>query len=83
MKCTFCGKEIPRGTGKMYVKKDARILYFCSMKCEKNLLKLHRKPRTTEWTNEYHNIKKGIKRAEDSETDNLIKEEEENVSETD
>lgn len=50
MKCTFCGKEIPPGTGKMYIKKDAKIFYFCSKKCEKNLLKLKRKPNVTKWS---------------------------------
>jgi len=53
MKCSFCGEEIERGTGKMYVKKDGKILYFCSMKCEKNMLKLGRKPLQTKWTKFY------------------------------
>ena len=61
VKCTFCGKNIPAGTGKMYVKKDGKIFYFCSNKCEKNMIKLGRKARTTGWTNEYHNVKKGVK----------------------
>ena len=42
-KCTFCGNNIEKGTGKIYVKKDAKILYFCSSKCEKNHIKLGRK----------------------------------------
>lgn len=50
-KCTFCGNEIERGSGKMMVKRDGKILHFCSGKCEKNLLKLKRKPLTTRWTN--------------------------------
>jgi len=50
MKCSFCGKVIKPGTGKMYVKKDAKILYFCSSKCEKNLLKLKRNPLKIKWT---------------------------------
>jgi len=53
VKCSFCGKTIPQGTGLMYVKKDAKIIYFCSRKCEKNLLKLKRKPRTQKWTESY------------------------------
>lgn len=53
MKCSFCGTEIARGTGKMFVKKDGVIFYFCSIKCEKNLLKLKRQPQQTEWTNAY------------------------------
>jgi large subunit ribosomal protein L24e len=51
-KCSFCGVEIEKGTGKMLVKKDGKIFYFCSMKCEKNLTKLKRKPRTKQWTEE-------------------------------
>lgn len=48
-KCSFCKTEIPRGTGKMHVKNDGRILYFCSNKCSKNLLKLKRKPADQKW----------------------------------
>jgi large subunit ribosomal protein L24e len=55
--CTFCGQVIPPGTGKMYVRKDARILYFCSRRCEKNLHKLGRNPRTTSFTAEAHKSK--------------------------
>jgi len=50
MDCTFCGKVLAKGTGTMYVKKDAKIFYFCTSKCEKNLLKLKRVPRHTTWT---------------------------------
>ena len=49
-KCTFCGEDIRKGTGLIYVKKDGKIFNFCSKKCEKNLLKLKRKPITTKWT---------------------------------
>ncbi len=56
--CTFCGNQIPVGTGKMYVKKDARILWFCSRRCEKNTLKLERNPRTTLYTAEARKAKK-------------------------
>ncbi len=58
MKCSFCGKEIPKGTGIMYVQKTGKILYFCSRKCEKNMIQLKRKPRTTKFTEEYHELKK-------------------------
>ncbi|MBS3102590.1 50S ribosomal protein L24e [Candidatus Woesearchaeota archaeon] len=57
-KCTFCGNNLKRGTGKMYVQKDAKILYFCSMKCEKNMLKLKRKPITTKWSSRYEKQRK-------------------------
>ncbi|RLE39652.1 50S ribosomal protein L24e [Candidatus Woesearchaeota archaeon] len=57
-RCDFCKKVIERGTGKIYVKSDGKILYFCSSKCEKNTFKLNRKSRETKWTREYHKLKK-------------------------
>lgn len=36
----------------MYVKTDGKILNFCSSKCNKNMLKLNRKPRDFKWTSE-------------------------------
>ncbi len=57
-RCTFCGKIITKGTGKMYVKIDGKVLNFCSNKCEKNMLKLRRKPRNLKWTEEFQQIKK-------------------------
>lgn len=53
VKCSFCGVEISQGTGLIYVQKDAKVLNFCSRKCEKNLLKLNRKARTTKWTDSF------------------------------
>ena len=44
-KCTFCGETLTTGTGKMYVKKDGKVLYFDKSKCQKNMLNLNRKPR--------------------------------------
>ncbi len=51
--CSFCGYEIEPGTGKMYVRRDGRVFYFCSGKCEKNMLKLRRKARKLKWTKHY------------------------------
>ena len=48
--CSFCGNEIEPGTGKLYVKKDGNVLYFCKNKCQKNMLKLKRIPRKVKWT---------------------------------
>ncbi len=59
MKCTFCSKNIAQGTGKIIVDNRGKLFYFCSTKCEKNLLKLNRKPRTTRWTGEFQREKKG------------------------
>lgn len=49
MKCSFCKEEIERGTGKIYSQRDGTRFYFCSGKCEKNMLKLKRKPRKVKW----------------------------------
>ncbi|ADC64790.1 Ribosomal protein L24E [Ferroglobus placidus DSM 10642] len=51
--CSFCGYDIELGTGKMVVRRDGRILYFCSRKCEKNMLELKRNPRKLKWTKYY------------------------------
>jgi len=48
-RCSFCGSEIPRGVGIMYVKNDGTVLYFCSSKCRKNMLILKRKPYRVKW----------------------------------
>ncbi|PIN85926.1 50S ribosomal protein L24 [Candidatus Woesearchaeota archaeon CG10_big_fil_rev_8_21_14_0_10_44_13] len=56
-KCSFCGENLRRGTGKMFVHTDGRIAYFCSMKCEKNMLKLRRNPNTTVWTKRFSELK--------------------------
>ncbi len=49
MKCAFCGKEIEKGTGVIYVKKDGKSYPFCSSKCRKNMLELKRKPHKVKW----------------------------------
>jgi large subunit ribosomal protein L24e len=51
--CSFCGHEIPPGTGMAYVRRDGRVLWFCSRKCRVNMLKLGRDPRKLKWTKAY------------------------------
>jgi large subunit ribosomal protein L24e len=48
-RCSFCKVKMPAGSGKMLVKKDGAVMYFCSSKCEKNALKLKRSPRKVKW----------------------------------
>ncbi|MFC1800911.1 50S ribosomal protein L24e [Nanoarchaeota archaeon] len=60
-RCSFCEKTIKPGTGKIYVKKTGKIFNFCTMKCEKNLFKLKRKPATTVWTKTFQKEKEGKK----------------------
>jgi large subunit ribosomal protein L24e len=38
------------GTGLLFVKKEGTPFFFCSRKCEKNLLLLKRKPTSLKWT---------------------------------
>jgi len=49
MKCNYCNKNIPEGTGILYVKKDGTAYNFCSGKCEINMLKLKRKASKVKW----------------------------------
>lgn len=51
--CSFCGKEIPKGQGKIFVLNTGKILHFDRMKCEKNMFKLERLPRKHKWTKFY------------------------------
>ena len=51
--CAFCGNDIEPGTGKMYIRRDGTIHFFCSGKCERNLLHLGRQPRWTRWTKQF------------------------------
>ncbi|MCD6371464.1 MAG: 50S ribosomal protein L24e [Candidatus Aenigmarchaeota archaeon] len=48
-KCSYCNKEIPKGKGKMFVKNDGSIFYFCSKKCEAHFLRRIRKVQP-KWT---------------------------------
>ena len=64
MKCSFCGDEIPKGTGLLFIQKTGRTFNFCSRKCEKNMFKLGRKPRNVKWTAENHEIKAKAKATE-------------------
>ncbi len=47
--CSFCKHELERATGKMYVRRDGSALYFCSTKCQRNMMKLGRSPRNVLW----------------------------------
>jgi ribosomal protein L24E len=44
----------------MYVKRDGTVFYFCSSKCERNMIKLGRKRRKVKWaagtTTRFHKI---------------------------
>jgi len=48
--CSFCGDELAKGSGSIYVKKDGTALFFCSSKCKRNQLNLKREGRRQMWT---------------------------------
>lgn len=52
-KCGFCGKELEKGTGILYVYKTGKTTNFCSSKCKKNLVDLHRNPIHVKWSERY------------------------------
>ncbi len=60
MECYFCGKEVPKGKGTIYSKKDGTTYLFCSGKCRKNMLKLKRVGKNVNWTIYCHSTKKMV-----------------------
>lgn len=55
-KCGFCGNEIEKGTGMIFVQKIGKVLHFCTSKCENNF-ELGRKPKKVRWTQEFRKLK--------------------------
>ena len=49
-KCSFAENKSRGGLEKMLAYISGKIDYFCSTKCEKNLLKLGRRPVDARWT---------------------------------
>ncbi|MAG21963.1 MAG: 50S ribosomal protein L24e [Candidatus Diapherotrites archaeon] len=61
-KCSFCGKAMMKGSGTLFAKKDGTAYFFCSNKCQKNMLSLKRSPHATKWTEFHHDEKKAVKK---------------------
>ena len=47
--CSFCGNPLKVASGKMFVRTDGKIFYFCRSKCEKNW-EMGRIGKDTKWT---------------------------------
>lgn len=60
MKCSFCGGSVPEGKGKMFVKNDGKIQYYCNSKCQKNW-SMKRLGKKTRWTETFKKLKKESK----------------------
>lgn len=50
VRCTFCNKEMEKGTGKKLIQNDGKTVYLCTSKCDRNMIKLGRKARNLKWT---------------------------------
>ncbi len=57
--CSFCGGDIEPGTGKMFVRKDGTVFFFCKLKCQTNMLDMGRASRWVRWTDVYARAKHG------------------------
>ena len=65
VKCSFCGREEHSFKGTHLIKNDGTIAYFCSSKCRKNVVNLHRDKRKVRWTESYRLVRtEGQERAE-------------------
>jgi len=51
-KCFFCGNSTPPARGKMFIRNDGKIFYFCNSKCQSNW-KLRREGKRTRWTHTF------------------------------
>jgi large subunit ribosomal protein L24e len=57
MKCSVCKSNINKGSGKMFVRNDGRIIYFCGSKCQKNF-NMGREPKKLKWASSEKKAKK-------------------------
>ncbi|MBT7241330.1 MAG: hypothetical protein HN878_02455 [Candidatus Diapherotrites archaeon] len=74
VECSFCGKTVKLGQGKIYAKKDGTSYNFCANKCETNLIELKRKPVKTKWTNAHHKLKSTLHTAKETKKTESTKE---------
>ena len=65
-RCSFCGNEIEKGTGTIFVQKIGKVLHFCSSKCGNNF-ELGRKPKHVRWTQEFRKAKGKLSAAAEKE----------------
>lgn len=49
-RCVFCGKDYEDYVGTYLIRNEGTAVYYCSLKCHKNHLKLGRDKRRLKWT---------------------------------
>jgi large subunit ribosomal protein L24e len=59
-KCSFCGGNTPQARGKMFIRNDGKIFYFCNSKCHNNW-KLRREGKKVKWTHTFRKEAAGKK----------------------
>ena len=64
MDCAFCSREVPKGAGFLFAKKDGTSFLFCSSKCRNNQLKLKRVGKKAEWVKRFGKSRKARAEAE-------------------
>ncbi|MCL5412625.1 MAG: 50S ribosomal protein L24e [Candidatus Marsarchaeota archaeon] len=42
-RCTYCTREIPFGTGMMYVQRGGEAHFYCSRRCFRNSVVMHKR----------------------------------------
>jgi large subunit ribosomal protein L24e len=57
MKCSICKSNILKGSGKMFVRNDGKIFYFCGSKCQRNF-RLGREAKKLKWITSEKKAKK-------------------------
>lgn len=61
VRCSFCGKEIEKGRGKIFATRIGIVSHYCSSKCQRNA-KLGRKPKKVKWIVRKKKTKKSEKK---------------------
>lgn len=61
VKCVFCGKDEHPSKGLHLITNAGEIKYYCSSKCRKNALKLHRDRKKMKWTEAFHSAREKIR----------------------
>jgi large subunit ribosomal protein L24e len=56
MRCSFCGKAVPKGSGKVLVRNSGQILQFCNSKCDRNF-GMGRAGKDVRWTEAFRKFR--------------------------
>jgi large subunit ribosomal protein L24e len=63
-KCSFCGKDESPHLGVHLIRNSGHVDFYCSSKCRKNALKLHRDKKKLKWTTFFYETREKAKALE-------------------